>query len=234
MRSRLHALIVLASALAVAPAAAQSPPPSAAINDAARAVAGGWEFSNAARDKLCMVTLRAEGVTGGLKIEFDRACAAIFPFVREVTAWTVAENEFLRLVDARGRPVLEFSEVEGGLYEAPRPGEGILFLQTAAAVGPAPRSADQMIGDWAIMRAGGKPMCVVTLSDTAAGADIFALRVKPGCDRLVTQFGPTTWRMDRGELLLVSPRGSWRFESDDPTTWHRIPETTEPLLLVKQ
>jgi hypothetical protein len=40
--------------------------------------------------------------------------------------------------------------------------------------------------------------------------------------------------MDRGELLLVSPRGSWRFESDDPTTWHRIPETTEPLLLVKQ
>jgi len=231
MRSSRGFLAGMLIALGAGTAPAQSPPP---VNDAARAVAGSWEFSNADRDKICMVTLKAEAAAVGMKLEFDRACVAVFPFVRDVTAWTVAENDFLRLLDARGRPILEFSEVEGGLYEAPRPGEGILFLQTAAAAGPAPRTADQMLGDWGIVRGPGKPVCVITLSNTAAGSDAFALKLKPGCDRAVAQFGPTAWRMDRGELVLVSPRGAWRFEEDDPATWHRIPETAEPLMMVKQ
>jgi hypothetical protein len=210
---------------------AQAPSP---VSDAAKATAGAWEFSNADRDKLCMVNLKAEAGSAGLKLEFDQACAKVFPFVREIAAWTVAENDFLRLLDARGRPVLEFSEVEGGLYEAPRPGEGILFLQTAAAAGPAPRTADQMTGDWGIVRGSGKAICVLTLSNNPAGTDVFALRIKPGCDRAVAQFAPTTWRMDRGELVLVAPRGSWRFEEEETGTWHRIPETAERLLIVKQ
>jgi hypothetical protein len=231
MRCSLGLLTGVLIALCGGAASAQSPPP---VSDAAKAVAGSFEFSNAGRDKLCMVVLKAEPAAVGMKLEFDRACVTVFPFVREVTGWTVAENDFLRLLDARGRPVLEFSEVEGGLYEAPRPGEGILFLQTAAAAGPAPRSADQMLGDWGIVRGTGKPICVMTLSNTAVGSDAFALKLKPGCDRVVAQFAPTTWRMDRGELVLVSPRATWRFEEDDPATWHRVPETAEPLLMVKQ
>ena len=165
MRSFLALLAGMLIALNAGTASAQSPPP---ISDAVRAVAGSWEFSNADRDKICMVTLKADAAPVGMKLEFDRACVTVFPFVRDVAGWTVAENDFLRLLDARGRPILEFSEVEGGLYEAPRPGEGILFLQTAAAAGPAPRTADQMLGDWGIVRGAGKPICVITLSNTAA------------------------------------------------------------------
>src|SRR6266508_2204470 len=220
-------LVGILMAFSVERAWAQAPSP---LNVTAKATAGAWEFSNADRDKLCMVTLKAETATVGLKLEFDRACVTVFPFVREVAAWTVAENDFLRLLDTRGRPVLEFSEVEGGLYEAPRPGEGILFLQTAAAAGPAPRTADQMMGDWGIVRGSGKAICILTLSNTAVGTDAFALRIKPGCDRAVAQFAPTTWRMDRSELVLVAPRSTWRFEEEEAGTWHRVPETAERLL----
>ena len=38
-----------------------------------------------------------------------------------------------------------------------------------------------------------------------------AAQVKPGCDPGVVRFGPTSWQMDHGELLLKSARGQvWR------------------------
>jgi len=41
--------------------------------------------------------------------------------------------------------------------------------------------------------------------------------------------------MDQGELLLLSARGqSWRFEENDANTWQRVPETADPVLLVRQ
>ena len=98
-----------------------------------------------------------------------------------------------------------------------------------------------MAGDWAIARGTGKPICALTLANNAAGAagaagaDNFTLKLKPGCDALVTRFNPTSWRMDNGELLLLSPRGqSWRFEENDANTWQRVPETPDPVLLVRQ
>ena len=56
------------------------------------------------------------------------------------------------MIDAKGEPILEFTEVEGGMYEAERRGEGILFMQTAAAAAPAQRTAEEMIGEWSVVR----------------------------------------------------------------------------------
>ncbi len=62
-----------------------------------------------------------------------------------------------------------------------------------------------------------------------------ALKVKPGCDALVTRFDPAGWRMDEGELVLLSPRGqTWQFEENDANTWQRVPESADPILLVRQ
>ena len=85
MRATLLMVSVLA-ALYAGPALAQSAPTS---SEAARAVIGAWEISNADRDRTCAVVFKAEPVPGGLKIEFDRACAAVFPVTRDVVAWTV-------------------------------------------------------------------------------------------------------------------------------------------------
>jgi hypothetical protein len=206
----------------------------ASPGDSAKAMAGTWEFTNADRDKTCTITLRLEPVAGGMRAEFDKACAAKFPFIGEIAAWTFAENDFLRLTDAKGSSVLEFNEVESGVYEAPRPGEGILFIQNAGAAGPPSRTAAEVTGEWSIVRSAGKPVCGLTLSNTAAGAD-FVVRVRPPCDAFVTRFAPATWQVERGEIVLKAAKGNpWRFEEQDATTWQRVPATADPVLLVRK
>jgi hypothetical protein len=219
--------VLLAACCGVA--AAQAPAPS----EAAKALIGTWEFTNADRDKVCTITLRTDRAGSAMKAEFDPACAGKFPFIGEVAGWTLVDNDFLRLVDAAGGSVLEFSEVESGVYEAPRPGEGILFIQKAAAAGPQPRSAADMAGDWTVMRSS-NAVCTITLSNTAAGADL-AVQVKPPCDAFVTRFGPAAWQMERGELLLKPAKGApWRFEESDQNTFQRVPATADPVLLVRK
>jgi hypothetical protein len=168
-----------------------------------------------------------------MKIEFDRGCAAQFAFVTGITGWTIAENDFLRLVDARGQPVLEFSEVESGIFEAPKQGEGILFIQkpTAAAI---QRTAADLAGDWVIARENRTPICTLNLGTTPAGADL-ALRVTPPCDAAVTRFGPTAWQLDNDELVLKSARGqTWRFEESEERVWRRLPAAANPILLLRK
>jgi Protease inhibitor Inh len=223
-------VIVLAIGGLLASAHAQAP-----LTDEAKAMAGGtWEFSNADRDKRCTLTFRTDAAAAGMRLDFDSGCAGLFPFVKEIVGWSLAQNDFLRLLDARGQSVLEFSEVESRIYEAPRPGEGILFIQASTAVGPPPKEADQMFGDWALLRGGGgKPICTMTLANTPTGDD-YALKLKPGCDALVTRFSPTTWQMDRGELVLKNARSqSWRFAEGDASAWQRVPEGPQPLTLVR-
>jgi hypothetical protein len=84
------------------------------------------------------------------------------------------------------------------------------------------------------VRGAGRPICVLTLSNTPAPADTFAIRVKPGCDAAVTRFAPATWKMDRGELVLAGRGQPWRFEEGDTVTWRRIPATAEGFVLVRQ
>jgi hypothetical protein len=222
-------IVLLALTGLIAGARAQAP-----LSDDAKAMADGtWEFSNADRDKRCMLTFRTDPAAVGMRLEFDRGCAGLFPFVKEIVGWSRAQNDFLRLLDAKGQSVLEFSEVETRIFEAPRPGEGILFIQASTAVGPPPKEADQMFGDWAMQRAG-KAICTMTLANTPIGDDFYALKLKPGCDALVTRFAPNAWQMDRGELVLRNARNTtWRFSEGDGSAWQRVPEGPQPLTLVR-
>jgi hypothetical protein len=140
-------------------------------------------------------------------------------------------------MDATGTPVLEMLEVEAGTYEGLRPNEGRYVLQNPAVVAASKeRPADDLFGEWAIVRAGTtRPMCALTFAAEAADADSFALRVKPGCDQTITRFGPVSWKMDRGQLIVQSAKGQvWRFEESEPNTWDRIPKGNQPLALVRQ
>jgi hypothetical protein len=204
-----------------------------ALSDAANAMIGNWEFSNADHDKICRFAFRADAVTGGFRVDVDRNCATLFPSTKEVAGWTLDNYGTLRLLDGRGNAVIELTEAEAGIFDGFQPGEGRYVLQSAAA---APvRSAEDMLGDWAIARGTGKPICVLTLANNPAGAENLPLKVKPGCDPFVARFGPTYWRIDRGDLILLSARGqTWRFEEDDANTWLRVPQTADPVLLVRQ
>jgi hypothetical protein len=212
-------------------AMAQEPPES---NDAAKPMIGNWELSNADHDKSCRFAFRADLSAGGYKVDVDRNCATLFPSTKDIAGWTLDSYGTLRLLDSRGNPLIELDEAEAGIFDGFQPGEGRYVLQSVAAL-PA-RSPDDLVGDWAIARGAAKAICMLTLSNSPAGADSLALKVKPGCDPFVVRFGPTFWRIDRGDLLLLSARGqTWRFqEEDDPNTWMRLPETADPILLVRQ
>src|SRR5208282_4168498 len=117
-------------------------------NDTASAMIGAWEFSNADHDKICRFIFRADAVAGGHKLDIDKNCPSVFPSTKDIAAWAVDDYGALRLLDARGNAVIELTEAETGIYDGFQPGEGRYVLQSAAA---APvRSADEMVGDWAV------------------------------------------------------------------------------------
>ena len=118
--------------------------------------------------------------------------------------------------------------------DAPKPGEGILFIQNPTDLGPAPKTAEQMTGEWTIVRRTGQRVCGLTLSDTAAGEE-FVVRLQHPCDQVVTRFAPATWQMDRGEIVLRAANGqAWRFEEGEDARWQRVPQSASPLLMVRK
>ncbi len=209
---------------------AQTP---ATLGESAKAMIGTWEFSNADRDKICTVTFKTDPSPVGFKLEFNKECAELFPLVSGVAGWNFPENDLLRLLDAQGKALVEFSEVEDGIYEAPTQGIGVLFLQNPAGAGAPPKPPEQVAGDWTIMRAG-KALCQVTLA-TDPAEDGMAIKIKPGCDPAIARLNFTQWKIDGDELMLVPAKsGPWRFGEADANTWRRVPEGANPYSLVRQ
>lgn len=223
------ALFVLAL-LAMAPATAQQ----GGLGESAKALLGPWEFSNADRDRRCTATFSNAPVPGGFKVEFDANCVNLFPFIQNIAGWRFPDNDNLFWFDAAGKTLAEFSEVEAGMFEAPTPGVGVLFLQNAAAAAPPPKRPEEVAGEWAI--AGQTELCVVSLSTAGASGGAMSLTVKPGCRDDIARLNFTRWRIEGGELQLLPSQGTtpWRFVESDSDNWRRIPEAADPINLVRR
>src|SRR4051794_2842334 len=195
---------------------------------------GQWELSTTERSKTCVVTLKPDASPQGLKLELEPACAAALPFTKDIKAWSVKGLDIVRLQDAAGQSVIDFTEVESGIFEGLRTGEGIYILQNLAAARSLAKSMDQMIGDWSVVRGNGRPICGLTLTNTDAGQDNFQVFVKPRCDPAVAAFGPTEWRLERGQIILMSKTGDiWQFEADDNAQWRRVPDSADGLVMLR-
>ena len=196
---------------------------------------GQWELSTTERSKTCVVTLRGDATPQGLKLELEPGCPKALPFTKDITAWNVKGLDIVRLQDAAGQPVIDFTEVESGIFEGVRQGEGIYILQNLVAARSLAKSMDQMIGDWAMVRSNGRPICGLTLTNTEATADNFQVFLKPKCDPAVEAFRPTMWRLERGELLLISASGeTWHFQADDNAQWRLVPDSADALIMLRQ
>jgi hypothetical protein len=196
---------------------------------------GQWELSTTERSKTCVVTLKPDASPLGLKLELEPSCAAALPFTKDIIAWNIKGLDIVRLQDAKGEAVLDFTEVEAGILEGVRSGEGVYILQNLAAARSLAKSMDQMIGDWAMVRGNGNTICGLTLTNNDAGQDNFQVFLKPKCDPTIAAFAPTQWRLERGQIMLMSDRGdTWRFEADDNAQWRLVPEAADPLVMVRQ
>jgi hypothetical protein len=200
-----------------------------------RDMVGQWELSTTERSKTCVVTLKGDATQQGSKLELEPDCAKALPFTRDIAAWSVRGLDIVRLQNPAGEGVIDFTEVESGIFEGVRSGEGVYILQNLAAARSLAKSMDQMIGDWAMVRGNGRTICGLTLTNTEASQDNFQVFLKPRCDPQVATFNPKEWRLDRGELIMMSASGeTWHFEADDNAQWRRVPDTADPLILVRQ
>ncbi len=198
---------------------------------------GQWELSTAGRDKTCVITLKSDATPQGMKLELEKGCGDALPFTKAITAWSVKGLDIVRLQDAKGQSVIDVTEVESGIFEGTRTGEGVYLLQNLVAARALSKSTDQLIGDWTMVRGNGNAVCSLTLTNTPVEnfQDNFQVFLKPRCDPAVTAFAPVMWRMDRGEIQLLSAKGEiWRFEADDNAQWRLVPDTADPLIMTRQ
>jgi hypothetical protein len=196
---------------------------------------GQWELATTDRSKTCVVTLKGDTTPQGLKLELEPGCAAALPFTKEITAWNIKGlGDIVRLQNAAGEAVVDFTEVESGIFEGLRTGEGVYILQNLAAARSLAKSMDQMIGDWSMVRGNGQAICSLVLTNTEAGNDNFQVFLKPKCDPAVAAFAPTLWRLDHGQMLLMSAKGeTWQFEADDNAQWRKVPDSADPLIMLR-
>ena len=194
-----------------------------------------WELATTDRSKTCVMTLKPDATAQGFKLELEPGCAAALPFAKDIAAWNVKGLDIVRLQDAKGEAVIDFTEVETGIFEGLRTGEGVYILQNLAAARSLAKSMDQMIGDWAMVRGNGQAICGLTLTNTEADKDNFHVFLKPKCDPAVAAFAPTQWRLEHGQILLQSASGeAWTFEADDNAQWRRVPDSADPLIMLRQ
>ncbi|HTO67772.1 MAG TPA: AprI/Inh family metalloprotease inhibitor [Bradyrhizobium sp.] len=195
-----------------------------------------WELATTDRSKTCVVTMKPDAAPQGFKIELEPGCAAALPFAKDIAAWSIRGlGDIVRLQDAKGEAVIDFTEVETGIFEGLRNNEGVYILQDLAAARSLAKSMDQMIGDWAMVRSNGATVCGLTLTNNDAGNDNFQVFLKPKCDAAVASFAPTQWRLEHGQILLMSDRGEiWRFEADDNAQWRLVPDSADPLIMLRQ
>jgi Protease inhibitor Inh len=229
-----HAGIGLVTLLAAAPLVLAAPAWSQDAAALKKEMVGQWELSTTERSKTCVVTMKNDATPQGLKLELEPNCAAALPFTKDISSWNVKGLDIVRLQDAAGQPVIDFTEVESGIFEGLRQGEGVYILQNLAAARSLAKSMDQMIGDWSMVRGNGQTICGLTLTNTEADADNFQVFLKPKCDPAVAAFGPTQWRLDRGQMILMSKSGqTWQFEADDNAQWRRVPDTADGLIMLR-
>ena len=196
---------------------------------------GQWELSTTERSKTCVVTMKPDATPQGLKLDLEPSCGKALPFTKAIAAWSVKGLDIVRLQDAQGQPVIDFTEVEAGIFEGLRANEGVYLLQNLAAARAQSKSMDSLIGNWSVTRGSGQSICSLTLTNNDAGSDNFQLFLKPRCEQPVAGFAPNVWRLERGELLMLSASGeTWRFEADDNAQWRRVPDTADPMILVRQ
>ncbi len=221
--------IALATLLALAP-----PARSQDASSLKKDMIGQWELSTTERSKTCVVTMKGDASPQGFKLELERTCPAALPFTKDIAAWSIKGLDIVRLQDATGQPVIDFTEVESGIFEGLRTGEGVYILQNLAAARSLAKSMDQMIGDWSMVRGNGQTVCGLTLTNTEASPDNFQVFLKPKCDPAITAFAPTQWRLDHGQMVLMSKGGqAWQFEADDNAQWRRVPDGADGLVMMR-
>lgn len=225
------AAVALFAALSAASVSAQDKPEVAT----AQALAAAYQLTNADGDRVCPITLKPDPGAGAFQVAFDKAaCSEMIAFTVDVTAWTPGPGDSIRLLGPKGVLVVEFTEGLAGTWEGLREEDGVYFLNNPALADVKQVQPGDLFGAWDAARPDGKPICRLDFLEDAAAGGAYGLAVDAGCDASVARFGPVAWRIERGDLVLVSAKGeTLRFAAQEDGGWAKVPEGARPLLLTR-
>lgn len=94
---------------------------------------GDWSLQNADGSKSCKVTLHKDQVIGGMRIDVDPQCAAVFPVMENVASWRLLEGWEIVLVDATRKSLIRFFTPDNA-YVADPETDGITTIVKLGAV----------------------------------------------------------------------------------------------------
>lgn len=223
-----------------APARTEAARPDPALAATAQKLAGAYRLMSADGTRICLLTLKTAPAGGLFALEINAAACTTIPFAADATGWTPDPSGAIRLRAADGRLVAEFTEATGGTYEALREGDGVYFLASPTAVQVIEVSPEEMLGDWALVRAAGTPpLCRWTLTDRAVPATParpagFAVTGDKACPG-IGDFSPGAWRIEGGNVVITAASGTQllRFARQEDGSWAKTPERGRPLLLTR-
>jgi hypothetical protein len=214
-------------------------PGNAQDNTAARNLASNYQLADAAGERKCAIVLETKPAPGGFAIGFDREiCGLVFSFLADVRAWQPAPAGGINLVNAKGTAITEFTEGVGGVYEAIRDNDGVYFLSNLKIADTKEIQPADLLGEWSLSRPGGATICRIALTNEVVGDSRFIIRIAPGCDSTITAFGPATWQLSSGDVLLFSKNGDIiRLGKNEEGVWSRVPDQKvsrpRPLLMTR-
>lgn len=209
------------------PAAAQAPARPSPAPPAVVQLAGAWDLTSQGGARKCRLTLRTNEAKGGRALGFPATCRRPLPVLGKVTAWTVSDDGFIRLVDGDGKPVLSFEDdapalklkasADGADYQMDSLGRPRRFVPRIAAV-PPPRIAfdparapprESIPGLYGMFRYGGQEVCRISLGTNPGAADGRFLTDYPTrCrDKGLQVFDVVAWRYSGGKVHLIARRG---------------------------
>jgi len=222
-RHRRLSAAILALALCTSPASAQE-------NSAARALSSNYQLTDGVGERRCPIVLDSKTTTGGFTLSYDRtACRAVFAHLAEVSAWQPAPAGGINFVTSKGVIVTEFTEGVGGVYEAIRENDGVYFLTNLKIADTNETKIDDIAGDWNLSRPDGPAICNLSLTKEVAGNNRFAIRIASGCDSAIMAFGPVTWQLSNGDVVLYSKEGDViRLGKNWEGVWARVPDQKNP------
>ncbi|MFG1421855.1 protease inhibitor Inh/omp19 family protein [Roseixanthobacter liquoris] len=207
-----------------------------ALRAQAEQAAGAFVLSSADDQRKCPLTLKTDPAANGFALAFDAGACAGIGFMQQVTAWVPDSSGAIRLMNVQGRLVVEFGQATAGNYEALREGDGVYFLASPTASEDTAVRVEEMLGDWDLARVAGTPICHVVLLEEAAPNGGRKLRLGTPCDAAITQFGPVSWSIEGGNVLMASGTGGTplRFARQEDGGWAKVPERGRPLFLLRQ
>lgn len=243
---RRHAAVLsLALAVTAGPAGAQETQETTA--QAAARLADTYQITNADGDRACPVSLvpKTARLTTGthltaeqrqnlFEVTLDKpGCAARIAFTSDIAAWAPGPGDSIRLYGPSGALIAEFTEGVGGTWEALRERDGVYFLVNPRLVDTTTQAQpSDVFGVWSLSRAIGTPGCTVMFGETPLANGDYPLHPDESCGKVFGAFDPERWRLDQGDLMLISPDGEHlRFAAQDEGGWSKVPEDKRPLVL---